>query len=135
MKPEAIYQRMMEKDEFSRLLGMQLVSVSEGACSLKLKITNQMLNGFQIAHGGISYSLSDSALAFASNAHGVHCVSIETSISHVKPVRENDEIIAECVEINRGNSIALYMVNCKNQNNELVSVFKGTVKISRSHWE
>lgn len=135
MTPEAIYKRMMEKDEFSHLLGMELVSISEGACRLKLQVTENMLNGFQIAHGGISYSLADSALAFASNAYGVHCVSIETSISHLKPIRAKDQITAECVEVNRGNSIGLYIVNCKNQNDELVALFKGTVKISRNHWE
>lgn len=125
----------MEKDAFSHLLGMELASISEGTCILKLKVTPSMLNGFQIGHGAVTYALSDSALAFASNAHGQKCVSIETNISHVKSVQEDDIIFAECKEINRGNSIALYSVDCKNQHGELISVFKGTVKISRSIWE
>ncbi len=135
MTPEEIYARMMEKDEFSRLLGMKLVEIKEGKCVLKLQVTASLLNGFQIAHGGITFSLADSALAFASNSYGQKCVSIETSISHLKSVGLNDTIVAECTEVNRGNSIALYAVNCTNQNNELVAVFKGTVKISRSIWE
>ena len=135
MTPKEIYQRMMEKDAFSHLLGMELVDVQPGKCILKLMVTNEMLNGFQIAHGGITYALSDSALAFASNAYGQKCVSIETSISHLKSVALDEIIIAECTEVNRGNSIALYAVNCKNQNGDLVSVFKGTVKISRTIWE
>ena len=126
---------MMEKDDFSRLLGMHVVLIEQGACSLSLEITDKLLNGFQIAHGGITYSLSDSALAFASNSYGQKCVSIETSISHLKSAEIGDTITAECLEINRGNSIALYAVHCKNQKNELISVFKGTVKISRSIWE
>ena len=62
-----------------------------------------MLNGFQILHGGISYSLSDSALAFASNSYGNKCVSIETSISHTRPAKLGDILIATCKEIHRGN--------------------------------
>lgn len=135
MTPVDIYKRMMEKDAFSHLLGMELLHIDAGACTLQLVIHEEMLNGFQIAHGGITYSLSDSALAFAANAHGQKCVSIETSISHLKPLQMGDRLIAECLEINRGKSIALYAVNCKNQNDELVSVFKGTVKISRERWD
>ncbi len=135
MTPEAIYLRMMQKDAFSKLMGMELVHISKGKCDLQLTVTEFMLNGFEIAHGGICYAISDSALAFASNAYGQKCVSIETSISHLKAVKVQDIIHAECVEINRGNSIALYEVRCTNQNKELLSVFKGTVKISRSIWE
>ncbi|MEJ6799136.1 MAG: hotdog fold thioesterase [Crocinitomicaceae bacterium] len=135
MTPIEIYTKMMEKDEFSRLLGMELADIKEGSCILKLTVAKALLNGFQIAHGGIAYSLSDSALAFASNAYGQKCVSIETSISHLKSVQIGETITAFCTEINRGNSIALYAVHCKNQNHDLISVFKGTVKISRSNWE
>ncbi|MDG1346082.1 MAG: hotdog fold thioesterase [Crocinitomicaceae bacterium] len=135
MSPKEIYTKMMEKDEFSRLLGMELTEINTGSCTLKLTVTRALSNGFQIAHGGIAYSLSDSALAFASNAYGQKCVSIETSISHLKSVQIGETITAFCTEINRGNSIALYAVQCKNENNDLISVFKGTVKISRSNWE
>lgn len=126
---------MMEKDAFSHHLGMELIEIQPGKCVLKLQVQDFMLNGHQIAHGGITYAISDSALAFAANAHGQKCVSIETSISHVKSVALNDQITATCSEIHRGNSIALYQVICQNQNGELVAQFKGTVKISRSIWE
>lgn len=135
MTPRNIYDKMMQEDEFSRLLGMELQEIKAGSCTLKLIVTKDLLNGFQIAHGGITYSLSDSALAFASNSYGQKCVSIETSISHLKSVEIGETITAFCTEINRGNSIGLYAVHCKNQNNDLISVFKGTVKISRSIWE
>jgi acyl-CoA thioesterase len=135
MTAKEIYLRMMERDAYSHLLGMELLQIEPGKCSLQMTLKAEMLNGFQIAHGGITYALSDSALAFASNAYGQKCVSIETSISHLRSLEINDTIIAECTEVNRGNSIGLYAVNCRNQKGELVSVFKGTVKISRSIWE
>ncbi len=134
MSPKEIVNKMMEKDEFSRWLGISVLEISNGKCTLELKVTKEMLNGFHIAHGGISYSISDSALAFASNSYGQHCVSIETGISHLKPVKENDILRAECTEINRGKSIGLYEVKTYNQNRELVSYFKGTVKILREEW-
>ena len=93
--PEEIVNLMMKEDSFSQWLGVVIDKIDFGICHLRASINSEMLNGFHIAHGGISYSLADSALAFASNSHGLQCVSIETSISHVKKISEGDLIIAE----------------------------------------
>lgn len=132
--PIEIVQIMLEKDLFSKWMGLQLKSISQGNCELTCTIKKEMLNGFEILHGGITYSLSDSALAFASNAHGYKCVSIETSISHLIPVKENDKLLVVTKEIHRGKSIGLYNVDIFNQENKLVSKFKGTVSISNEEW-
>ena len=94
-----------------------------------------MTNGFGIAHGGITYSLADSALAFASNSHGKKSVSVETSISHIKPLKAGDLIIAEAEEISVTNKIGIYHIKIKNQNTELVASFKGTVYRTSKDWE
>ncbi len=132
--PQEIVNIMLKNDAFSQWLGVEILEIKAGFCILKAKITSEMLNGFSIAHGGISYSLADSALAFASNSRGNLCVSIETSISHLKKVSENDELTATCVEINRGKTIGLYRVEIKNQADLLVAVFNGTVHISDKIW-
>jgi len=132
--PTEIVQTMLAKDQFSAWIGLKLKSISKGNCELTCTIKKEMLNGFEILHGGITYSLSDSALAFASNAHGYKCVSIETSISHLIPVRENEELLIVATEIHRGKSIGIYNVDISNHKNELVSKFKGTVSISREEW-
>ena len=132
--PQEIVNIMLKNDAFSQWLGVELLEIKEGFCTLRAKITSEMLNGFSIAHGGISYSIGDSALAFASNSRGNQCVSIETSISHLKKVSENDELTATCVEINRGKTIGLYRVEIKNQADLLVAVFNGTVHISEKIW-
>jgi acyl-CoA thioesterase len=93
-----------------------------------------MLNGFGIAHGGITYSLADSALAFASNSHGRKAVSVETSISHTEPLRENDVITATAEEINLTNKIALYHVTISTEDGRKVAFFKGTVYITSQNW-
>ena len=74
---------MLANDSFSKMLGINIKELSLGACTLTMKVNESMTNGFSIGHGGITYSLADSALAFASNSHGRKAVSIETSISRV----------------------------------------------------
>lgn len=134
MTPEEIVQTMMNGDEFSRWLNIEVLEVKQGYSKLKLIVTKPMVNGFSIAHGGISYSLSDSALAFAANGYGKKCVSIETSISHTRPAKIGDTLIAECNELNRGKTIGIYQVTIKNQEDKTVALFKGTVHISEKEW-
>ncbi len=132
--PEDIIALMMEKDAFSQWMGVSIKSISKGSCVLECTVHDDMLNGFNIAHGGISYSLSDSALAFSANSYGYQCVSIETSISPVRPVHLNDTLTVSCEEIHRGKTIGIYTVEIKNQEFKLISKFKGTVNISRNVW-
>ena len=67
--PEIVAQ-MMRRDAFSQWLGVRVLSVSAGECSIEMTVREEMVNGFRVAHGGITYSLADSALAFASNSRG-----------------------------------------------------------------
>jgi acyl-CoA thioesterase len=134
MQPIEIVQKMLASDAFSKWLGIELVTVAQGTCQTKMVVREEMTNGFQIAHGGITFSLSDSALAFAANTYGYQCVSIETSIAHLKPVNIGDVLTATCVEINRSSSIGKYEVKVQNQDNLLVSHFMGTVYVTKKRW-
>jgi acyl-CoA thioesterase len=93
-----------------------------------------MLNGFDILHGGITYSLADSALAFASNSHGRMAVSIETSISHIESCVVGDVLTAVAEEANCRNTVGIYQVTVTNQNNTTVALFKGTVYRTKKQW-
>lgn len=126
---------MFANDAFSQWLGIEVVKVVAGSCVLKMKIRSEMTNGFGIAHGGICYSLADSALAFASNGHGQHAVSIETSISHIKAVKVGDELRAEAHEIAVSRKTGQYEVNIYNQKEELVAWFKGTIYKKEETWK
>ena len=132
--PKRVVDTMMAKDYFSQWLGIEVVLAAPGQSILKMKIRKEMLNGFGIAHGGVSFSFADSALAFASNSHGQKSVSIETSISHTKSLMEGDEIIATATELSRSNKIAVYSIAVTNQQNETVALFKGTVYRTSKHW-
>ena len=132
--PQQIFELMYNNDPFSKLLGMQLIAISEGHCKLEMKVTKDMLNGFSIAHGGITYSLADSALAFASNSRGIQSVSIETSINHLSKVLEGDILTATSEEKNLTGRTALYLINISNQNNQAVALFKGIVFRTGKEW-
>lgn len=134
MDAKEIVDQMMATDTFSQWLGVEILEVKPGYCEMKCTVREDMLNGHQMAHGGITYSLSDSALAFAANGHGNRCVSIETSISHLRPVKAGDELNIVCNEVHRGKTIATYATSIENQDGTIVSRFKGTVHISREVW-
>lgn len=135
MNPEEIVDLMMSEDAFSQWLGIEVLEISKGSSVLKMTVRKEMANGFGVAHGGITYSIADSALAFACNSHGVKSMSIETSISHTKPVKVGDTLIAKAIEKTKGNKIAVYDIPIENQNGELVALFKGTVYRSGKEWE
>ena len=125
---------MLNKDVYSNWLGVQIVELSKGTCSLKLNINREMLNGFDIAHGGITYSLADSCLAFASNSNGFKSVTLDTSFSYFKKVHVGDILTAISNEESLNKRIAVYTINVLNQNDEKVAMMKGTVSISSSEW-
>lgn len=134
-KGKKIVERMYEFDHFSQWLGIEKTLVEKGHVILEMTVTKEMLNGFGIAHGGITYSLADSALAFAANTRGIQSVSIETSINHIKPTKEGDTLIAEAKELNLTNKTGLFEVKIHNQEQELVALFKGMVYRTGKEWE
>jgi acyl-CoA thioesterase len=134
-KASLIVDKMFNNDPMSQWLGITRILDGPGVSVLRMKVRKEMLNGFSIAHGGITYSLADSALAFASNSHGIQSVSVETSISHVSPVKEGDELETEVTEVNLTRSTGLYYVTVKNQEGKAVAHFRGTVYRTGKEWD
>ncbi len=130
-----VHKLMLQNDAFSNWIGIQVIEISLGHCVIQAVIRADMVNGFGICHGGITYSIADSALAFASNTHGIKSVSIETSISHIKPVKIDDKITATAKEKSLRNKLGIYEIELTNQDNELVALFKGTVYRTGDSWE
>ncbi len=129
-----IFDAMYKKDEMSKWLGIEALEIAQGHAVLRMTVRDEMLNGMDIAHGGITYSLSDSALAFASNSHGRKAVSVETSISHIKPVYGGDILTATTKEERVTKKIGIYTISVTNQQDEKVALFKGTVYRSSLEW-
>ena len=129
-----IVNKMMSNDSFSKWLGIEIIELSEGFCKLQMKIRDDMTNGFKIAHGGITYSLADSALAFASNSNGFQSLTIESSINYFKKVNSGDILSAITNEINKTEKIAKYSIVVSNQNNEKIAMFNGKVHRTKKQW-
>ena len=129
-----VVDKMMNGDAFSQWLGIEVLEITTGFCKLQLKVRDEMTNGFNIAHGGIAYSLADSCLAFAANADGIQAVSIETSISHTKKVANGDVLTATSKEMNKSSKTALYYITITNQDKLEVAHFKGTVYRTGKEW-
>jgi acyl-CoA thioesterase len=129
-----IVNKMMSNDSFSKWLGIEIIELSEGFCKLQMKIRDDMTNGFKIAHGGITYSLADSALAFASNSNGFQSLTIESSINYFKKVNSGDILSAVTNEINKTEKIANYSIVVSNQNNEEIANFNGKVHRTKQQW-
>lgn len=125
---------MYNGDAFSQWLGIRRIRENPGYCLLEMDVRPEMVNGFGIAHGAISYALADSALAFASNSRGRKAVSIETSINHIKPVAPGDILRAEATEISLGNRLAIYHIRVTREN-ELIAHFKGVVFRKDEEWK
>lgn len=102
---------MFDNDPFSQWLGIKRIEISKGKVVLEMKVREEMCNGFGIAHGGIAYSLADSALAFAANTHGKQAFSIETSIQHYSAIKLGELIRAETQELVLKEETAVYEVS------------------------
>ena len=126
--------KMISGDAFSRWLGIKVLEINEGYCKLEMTVRNEMKNGFNIAHGGISYSLADSALAFAANSDGIQSLSVETSINHNKKVINGDILIAETKEISKNEKTANYEIKIINQEKAEVAQFSGKVYRTKNKW-
>jgi acyl-CoA thioesterase len=132
--PAAIVDEMMRNDFFSQWLGIEVISISEGNCVLRMKIRKDMLNGFGIAHGGIAFSLADSALAFASNSGNRKSLVLDASMSFLAPVNEHDILTATAAEHNSTRKTGIYMVDVVNQDARKVALFKGIVFRKSDEW-
>ncbi|HEX6981259.1 MAG TPA: hydroxyphenylacetyl-CoA thioesterase PaaI [Balneolaceae bacterium] len=124
---EKVVEKMMADDAFSQWLGIEVIDIKPGFAELQMRVRPEMVNGFSVTHGGIAYSLADSALAFASNGYGRVALALENNISYMKKVNTGDELTATAQELSLGNRIAVYNIEVQNQKNEKVAVFRGTV--------
>ncbi len=120
-----VVNHMMDNDFFSQWLGIKVLEIREGYSKIKMTIRKEMVNGFGIVHGGIPFSLADSAFAFACNNRNVLSVALDTSINFIKPVQVDDVLTAEAKELHNGKSTGLYHIRISNQKNHEVAVFKG----------
>lgn len=126
MSPSSVVDHMMQHDRFSQWLGIEILEVKEGYAKVQMTLREEMLNGFGIIHGGIAFSLADSAFAFACNNRNNLSVALDTSINFTKSTQPGDVLVAEAKEVHNGRNTGLYHITVTNQRGEAVAHFKGT---------
>lgn len=133
---ERVVARMLEHDAFSRWLGLEVTHVAPNAATVRMTVRAEMVNGFGVCHGGIAFSLADSALAFASNTHGRITMSVENSIRYPAPIAPGDVLTATAVQESAGRRLAFFNVTVRTDRGDIVGLFRGTVyRTSRDHFD
>lgn len=123
---EKILGTMLAHDNFSKWLGIIIDEYRVGYCKLHFTITEDMLNGFGIVHGGILFSAADSAFAFACNSHGRLTVALDATISFMRQAVAGEVITVEAKEVHSGYKTGFYDIGLYNSAQEIVASFKGT---------
>lgn len=132
---ERVVAEMMVKDAFSQWLGIVIVDIRPRRATVRMVVREEMVNGFGVCHGGIAFSLADSALAFASNTHGKVTVSIENTITYPKIIAIGDTLTATAKEESSTSRLGFYKVTVRRSDDTIVALFKGTVyKTQKSHF-
>ena len=127
MTPLETAQYMLDQDEFSKWMGIKLIEVREKYCLIEMTVKKEMINGLKTVHGGVTFSLADSALAFSSNNTNEASVALNCMINFTKAVKLGDTLIAESVLISDTRKTGVYDISITNQHKILVATFRGTV--------
>ncbi|OBR48998.1 hydroxyphenylacetyl-CoA thioesterase PaaI [Paraburkholderia bannensis] len=121
----ATAQAMYEADGCSRALGMELLEVRAGYARLRMSVRPEFLNGHQICHGGLIFTLADSTFAFACNSYNINTVASGCSIEFLRPVQPDDQLTAEAVEQVMSGRNGIYDIRVTNRAGETVAMFRG----------
>ena len=116
---------MLERDTCSRNLGISIDVRAPGSVIAKMDVTDELVNGFGVCHGGIVFTLADTAFAFACNAYNDQTLSVSANIEWLKPVRAGNALTATASEDTRSGRHGYYTVHVHNKDDELVAIFHG----------
>jgi acyl-CoA thioesterase len=116
---------MFEADACSRALGIELLDVREGYARMQMRVRADFLNGHRICHGGLIFTLADSAFAFACNSRNINTVASGCSIEFLRPVHGGDMLTAEAAEQSLTGRTGIYDIRVVNRANEIVAMFRG----------
>jgi acyl-CoA thioesterase len=105
---------MWAGDAASRGLGMLLEGVGPGHATVRMTVREDMVNGHGIGHGGFTFTLADSAFAFACNSYNRSTVAAGCEIRFLVPTRIGDVLVAEAVERSRQGRDGVYDVTVRN---------------------
>jgi acyl-CoA thioesterase len=126
----ACAEEMWAEDRVSTGLGMRLDRVAPGEAVMAMTITEAMVNGHGICHGGFIFALADSAFAFACNSHGERAVAQHAAIDFLRPGRLGETLRAEAIERARSGRSGIYDVRVTGDNGSVIAEFRGHSRLS-----
>lgn len=130
---EAACKSMFDADACSRWLGMRVEAVAPGYARLSMMVRPEFLNGHRTCHGGLIFTLADSAFAFACNSHNHNTVAAGCSVEFLRPAHGGDVLVAEATEQVLSGRHGVYDVRVSNQTGEVVAMFRGKSAQTRGH--
>lgn len=122
---EACAKQMFSDDRASRDLGMSVNIIEPGAAEARMTVTQKMVNGHDVCHGGYIFMVADSAFAFACNCYDNVTVASGADVNYLYSAKLGDELIASARETQRGRRAGVYDVDVRNQDGRLIAVFRG----------
>ena len=114
-----------QRDRFAKLLGMEIVSAGDGKAVTRLVVRDEHLNAMDRVHGGVIFSLADLAFALACNSRGVPAVGLSVTINYTKAGKMGNTLTAEAKEITLGSKVANYIVEIRDETDEILALFQG----------
>jgi acyl-CoA thioesterase len=116
---------MWAEDVASRALGMRLISVEPGRAVLGMTVSDAMVNGHGLCHGGFIFTLADSAFATACNSYNRRAVGQHCAITYLSPARSGDRLVARAIERSRAGRSGLYDVTVTGEDGPVIAEFRG----------
>ncbi len=135
--PEELAERcaeaMWRDDRASQALGMSLDAVGPGSATLSMTVTDSMINGHEICHGGLIFTLADSAFAFACNAYNRVTVAQHCSVTFLAPAKLGDRLTARAEERSLNGRSGIYDIRVDNQDGKAIAEFRGHSRTIKGH--
>jgi acyl-CoA thioesterase len=128
-----VAESMYARDRASQALGMRIVAVAPGSARLAMTVRADMVNGHAICHGGLIFTLADSAFAFACNSYNLTTVASGCTIEFLAPAHEGDELTASAIERSVAGRTGVYDIEVTNQRGEVIALFRGKSHRIKGH--
>ena len=116
---------MWKEDAASQSLGMQLVSIAPGQAVITMTVTDRMVNGHKLCHGGYIFTLADSAFAFACNTYNQRTVAQHCAVTFLASAKLGDKLVARAVERQRSGRSGIYDVTVTREDGHAIAEFRG----------
>ena len=129
-----IARRVMATDLAAQKLGITLDNAAPGSATLSMTVREEMTQGHGTCHGGVTFTLADTAFAVACNSHDEKAVALHCSISYLAPAAVGDRLTATAVERSRRGRSGLYDITVTRQDGTVIAEFRGHSRTVGGRW-